>query len=95
MKSSKIFGLSLSIVSALLWLLEAGTGIPSEKFGRLVCQERYMQPAEGITGDPSCGFNADMYTSSGVILLFLIGLFLLMRPPKRLHTSSNEEKKVS
>ncbi len=95
MKPLRVFGLALSIVSTLLWLIEAGTGIPSEKLGRLICQERYMQPVRGITGDPSCGFNTDIYTSSGLILLFILGIFLLMRPKKRLHTSLAEEKKAS
>lgn len=41
---------------------------------KLWCGDSYMQAVDGIVGDRSCGFNADMYFMVGLLALVLIGV---------------------
>ena len=46
-------------------------------FSRLLCGELYLQPVDGILGDVSCGFNADMHFTALMFLVFITGIAVL------------------
>ena len=85
-----VFGMkTLSAVAAasipvllLVALIERLTLVFSSGLAKVICGERYMQPHDGIIGEHSCGFDADVYfiavlimliTASMLVLLFSIG----------------------
>ena len=81
----KTLGLLLSLFSLLFWFIETASGrLLSDKIGERVCQENYLQPVNGFVGDLTCGFNSDMYLSSGLIILFMFGLLLIFTDGRRL-----------
>jgi hypothetical protein len=83
-ETKKTFGMLIIIVAFLIFLYEKLTGSISTMLGHLYCGENYMKKVNGIIGDPSCGFNIDMYLSASLILLFIvgIGLFISSDPKK-------------
>jgi hypothetical protein len=71
-------GITLLFVSILMWAIGRFTQLNSEFIGKLYCGDRYMKPVDGIVGDVSCGFNADMYLVAFLFAVFLIGVLLLI-----------------
>ena len=63
--------------SVLLWLINRFSYIISSYFSRLLCGELYLQPVDGILGDVSCGFNADMYFTALMFLVLITGIAVL------------------
>jgi len=87
----KTFGLLLSLFSLIFWFLETASGyLISDTIGKKVCQENYLQPVNGFVGDPSCGFNSDMYMSSFLIMLFLFGMLMIFADRKGLQHDIND-----
>ena len=75
----KTAGIAISLLSVLFWFIETASGhLLSDQIGESLCKEDYLQPVNGFVGDLSCGFNSDMYMSSILILLFLLGMLLLL-----------------
>ena len=64
-----VFGMkALSAVAAasipvllLVALIERLTFVFSSGLAKVICGERYMRPHDGIIGEHSCGFDADVY----------------------------------
>lgn len=71
-------GLVLIIGSIILGFIDGFSLLISNFLGRIYCGDNYMQPVEGIVGDVSCGFNADMYFMVFLISVMLIGIALIM-----------------
>ena len=71
-------GLVLITGSILVWLVDRASSIISITLGELYCGQRYMQPVDGIFGDPSCGFNADMYLFIFLFCVLLIGIVIFI-----------------
>lgn len=76
--SKKSIGLTLIFASIMVWLIDRLTHVFSSLIGEIYCGDRHMKPVDGIVGDVSCGFNADMYLVAFLFALFLIGIFLLI-----------------
>jgi hypothetical protein len=71
-------GLILIAGSILTWLVDRASLIISTSFGELFCGKRYMQPVDGVVGDVSCGFSADMYLVVFLFTVLLIGIALFV-----------------
>lgn len=69
-------GLILIFGSILVWLIDRFSLVISTSFGELYCGNRYMQPVDGVVGDVSCGFNADIYLVVFLFTVLLIGITL-------------------
>jgi hypothetical protein len=69
-------GITLLFVSILMWAIGRFTQLNSEFIGKLYCGDRYMKPVDGIVGDVSCGFNADMYLVAFVFCLLVVVVFV-------------------
>ncbi len=67
-------GLLLITSSILVWLIDRASLIISTYFGKLYCGKSYMKPVDGVVGDVSCGFNADMYLVVFLFTVLLIGI---------------------
>jgi len=64
--------------SVLLWLINRFSCIISSYFSRLLCRELYLKSMDGILGDVSCGFNADMHFTSLMFLILITGIAVLI-----------------
>lgn len=73
--SKRRLGTILIASSVLLWLINRFSYIISSYLSRLLCGELYLQPVDGILGDVSCGFNANMHFTA---LMFLVLMFLVL-----------------
>jgi hypothetical protein len=72
-------GLVFIIISVVFFLINRFYGFfLSNVFGEMFCGNRYMQPVNGIIGDVSCGFNADMYFVVFSLVVLLIGIVLVI-----------------
>ncbi len=71
----KNINILISIFSFSLWLIDRTTGYISDFIGKIFCQDRYMKAVDGHVGEYSCGFNADMYLSIILLVLFCIGIY--------------------
>lgn len=71
-------GLMLITGSILVWFVDRTSLIISTYFGELYCGKRYMQPVDGVVGDVSCGFNADVYLVVFLFTVLLIGIVLFV-----------------
>lgn len=74
----KSIGKIIVICSILGFAAERFSRAPSTLLAKVICGDRYMQPVSGVIGDPSCGFNADMYLTAFLALTLVIGLVLLL-----------------
>jgi hypothetical protein len=81
--TKKSIGLTLIIASVMVWLIDRITQFFSTLIGEIYCGDRYMKPVEGIVGDFSCGFNADIYLTVSLFALFLIGILLFFSTKHR------------
>jgi len=69
-------GALLVIVSVMLMVAERATGRFSDWLGHWICGPRFMEPVDGVVGDHSCGFNADMTLMTVLGGVFLLGILL-------------------
>ncbi len=77
-------GVAFIIGSIVTWLIDRFLGFPiSTLLGEIFCGNRYMQPVEGIVGDASCGFNADMYLVIFILAALLTGITLVVTTKSR------------
>ncbi|HFE48175.1 MAG TPA: hypothetical protein ENJ21_02555 [Chromatiaceae bacterium] len=67
----------------LAGLVNRLTHIPSTALARLWCGERYMRAVDGIVGDVSCGFDADMFFVVALMGVILLGVLLLIASQNR------------
>ena len=75
-KGRKGSSLLLAGSAFLVWLVDRLTGSISGFLGKMYCGADYLEPVDGIVGDPSCGFNADLYFT---LFLFIIILASVTR----------------
>jgi hypothetical protein len=73
----RITGFFLVIFSLVMLVVNRFSPLPSDALGRLICPTRYLQPVNGVVGDPSCGFNLDIYLAVALLLTGLAGAILL------------------
>lgn len=74
----KALGAVLVVLSVVLFVVDRfGAGM-SSFVARLYCADGYMQPVDGMVGDLSCGFNADMYFVVFLFITLILGIFLSM-----------------
>lgn len=71
-------GTTLVTLSFLVFIAERSTFAISAWLARAWCGERYLQPVEGIMGEISCGFDADMYLAVVLLLPALAGIGMLL-----------------
>lgn len=71
-------GIALISGSMIIFLIDRFTHTISTFLGKLFCGDRYMQPVDGLVGEMSCGFDADMYLIVFLFILFLFGVALLV-----------------
>jgi hypothetical protein len=65
-------------LTAALAAAERLTESLSDWLGDLFCGLRYLEPVEGVVGERSCGFDADMDLMAALAGIFLAGLFLYL-----------------
>jgi hypothetical protein len=75
-------GWLLILLTPPVWFAERVTGLFSTILGEWWCGARYMQPVDGITGDPSCGFNTDIHLSFVLAIVIFAGIVLLVSSKK-------------
>ena len=81
-----VFGMkALSAVAAasipvllLVALIERLTFVFSSGLAKVICGERYMRPHDGINGEHSCGFDADVYFIAGLAMLITAVMVVLL-----------------
>ncbi len=83
MDQRKSTGSVLLVLSMGTFILDRLTGTVSDALGRMVCNGRYLKPVRGMVGDMSCGFNADMYLSVFLLVLFVAGGLLVIASGKK------------
>ena len=76
--NKKRLGIILIAGSVFLWFIDRFSYIISSYFSRLLCGDYYLQPVDGIYGDVSCGFNADMHFTALTFLVLITGIVLLI-----------------
>lgn len=76
--TTKSIGITLIFASIMVWVINRSTQVISSFIGEIYCGGRYMKPVDGIVGDLSCGFNADMYLAAFLFAVFLTGVLLLI-----------------
>ncbi len=81
--ANKNIGITLIFASIMVWVIDRFTQVISSIISEIYCGDRYMKPVDGIVGDLSCGFNADMYLAAFLIIMFLVGLLLLIFAKRR------------
>ena len=81
--TKKGVGISLIITSILVWMIDRFTQVISSFIGEIYCRDRFMKPVDGIVGDLSCGFNADIYLVAVLFGVFLLGVMLLIFAKRR------------
>jgi hypothetical protein len=74
-------GSILISVSGFLFLVDRLSLLISTALGKLFCGDKYMMPVNGVLGDKSCGFNADMYLAVFLVIIMAFGIFLFMTAP--------------
>ncbi len=79
----KTIGIVLISSSIIVLLIDISTGIISGFIGAMFCGDRYMKPEDGMVGDMSCGFNADMYLVVFLFIILLAGVSLLITVKRR------------
>jgi len=79
----QLTGILLIATSLALYMVERLSHALSNLLGKSICGETYMQPVDGIIGDTSCGFNMDMYLSTGLIISFVLGILLFIASVRR------------
>jgi len=70
-------GLILTVSSILLWFIDRFSSIISAN-SRILCGDLYLQPVNGLLGDFSCGFNADMHFTALMFLVLITGIALII-----------------
>ncbi len=76
-------GLLLITGSILVWLIDRISLVISTYIGELYCGKHFMQPMDGVVGDPSCGFNTDIYLVVFLFAVLLTGIWFLIIPKGR------------
>ncbi len=74
----QLTGILLISTSLALFLIERLSQSFSRLLGKVICGESYMQPANGVIGDASCGFNMDMYMTVGLSAAAVTGVILVI-----------------
>ena len=84
MSMRRTTGAVLAIGALLAWLTDRFTHAISDRLGKTVCGDRYLQAVNGTVGDASCGFNADLYLTVFLMLVLLAGAVLYLTGKKKL-----------
>jgi len=71
-------GLILIASSILFWFIDRFSFIISSNFSRILCRDLYLLPVNGLLGDFSCGFNADMHFTALMFLVLISGIALII-----------------
>jgi hypothetical protein len=71
-------GLILTVSSILLWFIDRFSSIISANISKILCGDLYLQPVNGLLGDFSCGFNADMHFTALMFLVLITGIALII-----------------
>jgi hypothetical protein len=66
-------------MAILAFAIDRLFGALSSALGRLLCGANYLLPVNGVVGDASCGFNADMVLSAFLVVALVGGLYLVIR----------------
>lgn len=74
----KTSGVIFMVMSTIAFMIDRFSHVISNTLGRLFCGNKYLQPVNGVFGDPSCGFNADMYLTAFLFAIFVVGLVVLI-----------------
>ena len=70
-------GLILTVSSIVFWFIDRFSYIISANFSIILCEDRYLQPINGILVDPSCGFNADIHFTALIVLVLITVITLI------------------
>ncbi len=73
-------GISIILLSAIVFTIDRLTQSISNLLGKVICGEHYLQPVDGVVGGLSCGFNMDMYIAVCLLGIFMTGWFLFLYP---------------
>ncbi len=71
-------GILLIGVSMILFLIDRFSHALSDILGKIICGDQYLKPVNGVSGDISCGFNADMYLVAFLFVVLVAGGFLFV-----------------
>ena len=71
-------GRILTVSSIVLWFIDRFSHIISANSSRILCGDLYLQPVNGILGDFSCGFNADMHFTALMFLVLITVIALII-----------------
>lgn len=72
-------GIFLVLFSLAIGLIEWFSLVISSYLGEIICGECYLQPVQGVVGDVSCGFNADMVFILFLVVVLIIGVTVTVR----------------
>lgn len=77
MKNNKKMGYIILITTLVVLIIERISNIFSSLLGKVACGELYLKEIDGVLSELSCGFDFDMYISSVLIIMFLIGFIFI------------------
>jgi hypothetical protein len=83
MTKKRVTGLVLIGLSIAAFFLDRFTHAISSLLARLICGDQYLKPVDGVLGDGSCGFNADMYLVVFLLVALAAGAWLFIFSKKR------------
>jgi len=81
--NKKNIGLLAITLSIFVWLTDRLTHTISTLLGEIIYGDRYIQIEDGAIGDPSCGFNIDMYLAYSLSTVLILGIALYISSHKR------------
>lgn len=70
-------GITLILFSLVAGVVDRFSLVISSFLGEITCGDRYLQPVQGVVGDVSCGFNADMTLFLFLAVALIVGAILL------------------
>jgi len=71
-------GILLIGVSMIFFLIDRFSHALSDILGKIICGDQYLKPVNGVSGDISCGFNADMYLVAFLFVVLVVGGLLFI-----------------
>jgi phage shock protein PspC (stress-responsive transcriptional regulator) len=76
-------GIVLIVLSIIIFVIDRFSHSISNELRKIICGDQYLKPVNGVTGDVSCGFNADMYLVAFLFVVLVAGGVLFIFSAKK------------
>jgi hypothetical protein len=76
-------GITIVLISSVVLIVNRFNTTFSDFAGKLFCGKSFLQPVNGVLGEASCGFKADMYVALTFTATTILGLILIFVSKKK------------